>query len=518
MEKHNERVSVLAMEVRYFYDRKTSFRIYHGSTNSTRPLAFQRDKIINTSHLSHVVGVNRLKQTALVEPNVSMAQLVDATLQSGLMPQVVMEFPGITVGGGFAGTSAESSSFKHGYFESTISEIEIVLANGDVVKASPTTNSDLFEGAKGTFGTLGVITLLEVQLVKAKRLVRLDFLPTKSVDDAIKKLEKATGDTSNDYVDGILFSSDQGVIMAGQLTDTVGSDIETVQFSHPANQWFYRFAEKKLAADAESSFTIAIPLVDYLFRYDRGAFWVGKYAFSYFLTPYNRITRYLLDSFMHASVMYHALHESGFSQKYIIQDIRFPGSTIGEFIQYLDQNFGFYPLWLCPLRDDAVHARALPIKENGARQEVKDMSLNVGVWGPGPTDKGEFIRANRRLEQKTRELSGIKWLYARSYYTEDEFWDIYDRKWYDGLRTKYHANTLPTLYDKVKSDLSGCEEPTGVWSNWPLNRIPGFWDIWPTAGLYGVFKAFMGLYSPVWNDYLIAKPTWKEYLFTKKRE
>ncbi|KAG6040080.1 hypothetical protein E4U41_001421 [Claviceps citrina] len=49
------------------------------------------------------------------------------------------------------------------------------------------------------------------------------------------------------------------------------------------------------------------PLVDYLFRYDRGAFWVGKYSFRYFLTPFNRTTRFLLDRFMHTRVMYRVL-------------------------------------------------------------------------------------------------------------------------------------------------------------------------------------------------------------------
>ncbi len=33
---------------------------------------------------------------------------------------------------------------------------------------------------------------------------------------------------------------------------------------------------------------------------------------------------------------------------------------------------------------------------------------------------------NRRIERKVAELSGIKSLYSDSFYTEDEFWSIYD--------------------------------------------------------------------------------------------
>ena len=61
----------------------------------------------------------------------------------------------------------------------------------------------------------------------------------------------------------------------------------------------------------------------------------------------------------------------------------------------------------------------------------------------------EFLKANRLIEQTVSKFGGKKWFYAHSYYTEKEFWTRYDRKRYDTLRTKYHATTLPTIYDKV---------------------------------------------------------------------
>lgn len=67
----------------------------------------------------------------------------------GLIPPVVMEFPGITAGGGFAGTGGESSSYKYGYFNETVNSVEMVLGNGDIVTASEKENSDLFYGASG---------------------------------------------------------------------------------------------------------------------------------------------------------------------------------------------------------------------------------------------------------------------------------------------------------------------------------------------------------------------------------
>lgn len=41
-----------------------------------------------------------------------MDALVEATVKHGLVPPVVPEFPGITVGGAYNGTGGESSSFR----------------------------------------------------------------------------------------------------------------------------------------------------------------------------------------------------------------------------------------------------------------------------------------------------------------------------------------------------------------------------------------------------------------------
>ncbi|PYH88889.1 hypothetical protein BO71DRAFT_488412 [Aspergillus ellipticus CBS 707.79] len=74
--------------------------------------------------------------------------------------------------------------------------------------------------------------------------------------------------------------------------------------------------------------------------------------------------------------------------------------------------------------------------------------MNFGLWAPTTARDGAFIAQNRNLERKVRALGGKKWLYACAYYTEDEFWRIYDRKRYDGLRERFYAGYLPDLWEK----------------------------------------------------------------------
>lgn len=497
MDHHDKIVSDISARVRQFHERKEAFRIYHGSTNSTRQSQYTRDRMVDTSPLTKVLKVDTSLRVAVVEPNVPMDLLVEATLRYGLIPPVVMEFPGITTGGGFAGTSGESSSYKYGFFDRTINWVEIVLANGETVIASPKQHSDLFYGAAASFGTLGVTTLLEVQLIDAKAFVELTYQPILSMSEGVRRIEQATKDPDIDYLDGILYSAHDGVLCIGKLVDNPRPGVRVQRFTRPRDPWFYLHVRELLRGRTETV-TEAIPLVDYLFRYDRGGFWVGKYAFHYFITPFNRITRWVLDYFMHTRVMYHALHKSGLGKEYVIQDVAIPYPKALDFVEYLDKDFKNYPIWLCPLKQTGQSVespRGLLAEKSGA--QLPDMMLNFGVWGPGSKKREQFVAWNRSFEHKVRSLGGQKWLYAQAYYTEEEFYEIYSRKEYDALRKKYHASHLPSVYDKVKVDVEA--EKKAIEESWSLWFLAFFWSIWPLAGLYGVYKALMG------GDYLLPR-------------
>ncbi|KAF2145279.1 uncharacterized protein K452DRAFT_356552 [Aplosporella prunicola CBS 121167] len=498
MEEHRAAVKATAAQVQGFHRRKEPFRIYHGSTNSTRIVQFERDKMLDMSHFTHVLHVDTERQTALVEPNVAMDALVAATLPHGLVPPVVMEFPGITVGGGFAGVAGESSSWRHGFFDRTVNWCDVVLATGETARASPTENADLFYGAPGTYGTLCVTTLFELRLVPARRFVELEYRVVDSVGGAVAAIEAAIAAGDHNYIDGILFSATRGAIMLGRLVDTPSSPgTKTLRFTRPWDNWFYLHAssvtkragkqqqqqQEATKSDAQPqlpSHTELIPLQDYLFRYDRGAFWTGRYAFHRFHTPFDRVSRALLDPLMHTRRMYAALNASGFAQQYVIQDLALPMRSAEAFVRWVEEHMGVWPLWLCPLRiedEAAVPLRArvgVGAAKNTSTSTSTDASasassspspyppssptptppytlLNIGLWGPGPPTHAPFIALNRQLETCVHALGGFKWLYANAYYTEAEFWAVYDRAWYEGLRRKYGAEGLPGVYEKVRA-------------------------------------------------------------------
>ena len=479
---HQRRVERVATSVRDFYDRKEKYRIYHGSTNSTRQSAVTDNNYVDTSSLSNILEIDPRNRTALLEPNVPMDRLVEEAMKFNLIPPIVMEFPGITVGGGYAGTSGESSSFKHGFFNRTINRVEMVLANGEVIECSDSENADLFHGAAGALGSLGVTTLVELQLREAKRYVETTYHPVHSIAEAIQKIEEVTADPEVDHVDGILFSRAEGAIMTGRMTNSNEKDAPVHRFSDPSDPWFYLHV-KDAVAHKEAPATKLIPLAEYLFRYDRGGFWVGALAFDYFKMPFNKFTRWWLDDFLHTRMMYTALHASGQSKKCIIQDLALPYSTVEPFIEYTDRAFGMWPLWLCPLRQSPLPTMHPHLKAPGSNKQASEPMLNIGLYGWGPSQPDGFVNANRDLERKVRELGGMKWLYAQTCYSEEEFWEIYDREWYDALREKYDATLLPSVYDKVRVDADAGRRAVGTDLGSRLRSM------WPCSGFYGIKKA-----------------------------
>jgi hypothetical protein len=68
--------------------------------------------------------------------------------------------------------------------------------------------------------------------------------------------------------------------------------------------------------------------------------------------------------------------------------------------------------------------------------------------------KQNFIILNKKFENSLTEFKGRKVLYAHCYYNEVDFWQIYDKTWYNHMRDKYFVrNLFPTVYEKsnVKS-------------------------------------------------------------------
>lgn len=458
MDQHKREVERIAIEVQAFYNSKEKFRIYHGSTNSARRPVDPDSNVIDTSRLSNVINIDVLRKIAVVEANVPMDALLEATLKLDLMPFVVTEFPGITVGGAYAGTAGESSTFKHHYFDRTVSKIEMVLGNGEVVECSNDENEDIFRGVPGALGTLGVVTLLHVRLQPAVRFVEVTYHPFASIDEAVNQFRQFAKDPKVEYLEGIMFSAKKGAVITGRFRHDASRCHPVVRFSRAKDPWYFMHVEARISEDCKTPRSDLIPLPDYIFRYNRGCFWTGKSIFDTTGIAFNRTTRRVLDFMLRTRMLYKALHAQNPGTLMLVQDLALSMQGAIDFVKWETERFGIWPLWLCPLRGSPT-----PTLQPHILNETKqpEMMLNVGLYGHSPTSPqnyDQWISANQELEDKVTSLNGMKWAYAAQLYTEEKFWQQYDREYYDNLRERCYAMALPDIYEKTKVEYEEAKE------------------------------------------------------------
>ena len=299
-----------------------------------------------------------------------------------------------------------------------------------------------------------------------------------------------------------MYSKSQGAIITGKMTDNPTAGLTIQRFSDAKDPWFYLHVQDRVSKSTGPS-SDAIPLPEYLFRYDRGGFWVGAAAFRYFsAVPFNAFTRWCLDDFLHTRMLYNALHGSGESELMIIQDLALPYETAQQFIEYTDSRLGIWPLWLCPLKQSPSPTMHPHLNEYEVDSKILQPMLNIGLWGEGPTTHERFIQANKGIEQKLQELKGMKWLYAQTYFSEEDFWKDFDKDWYYTLRKKYNAASLPTVYDKVQMphDVGRTGAAQSTLKESVLSTRP-------FGGLYGLCKAIQS------GDYVQARNSaWKSWV------
>jgi len=136
-------------------------------------------------------------------------------------------------------------------------------------------------------------------------------------------------------------------------------------------------------------------------------------------------------------------------KKTLIQDIDIPIPKSAEMLSFIQENICIYPIWICPALD--VQHKDKTFYIGNQIKNTEGYLMNMGIYGvPRIKLEMDSQARNRALEQKVKEVGGIKGLYAHIYYTKDEFWSNYNEKDYLKLRQKYHAEgAFLELYEKL---------------------------------------------------------------------
>ena len=231
IDEHRERVERLAAALR---SSAGPVRLHKRTSNLFHPRQAADRVLLDGTTLDHVIAIDRMARTAQVEGMTTYADLVDATLPHGLAPAVVPELKSITVGGATTGLGIESSSFRFGLVHETVAEFDVLVADGRVLRCSPTEHADLFFGFPNSYGSLGYATRLTVRLIPVTPFVHLRHERFEDPGRYFAAIAAECAEPTCDYLDGVFFGPDDFVLtratLVGQLpTGAAVSDYAWMQ-------------------------------------------------------------------------------------------------------------------------------------------------------------------------------------------------------------------------------------------------------------------------------------------------
>jgi FAD/FMN-containing dehydrogenase len=411
------------------------------TSNLFRDRAEGAKRRLDLSAFTHVNDVDTAAGMVEVEGLATYEALADATLARGAMPAVVPQLKTITVGGAVAGVGIEATSFRHGLVHDTLTSLDVLLPDGDIITCTPyNEHKDLFYGFPNSYGTLGYALRLVMRTLPVQPYVRVEHARHTAPQAFFDALERAC-DSDADFVDGVVFGPDSMVLSTARFVERADR-VSDYTYEHI----YYRSLLEK-PVDYLSTY-------GYLWRWDTDWFWCSRNLGAQHPLLRRLYGRSRLNSRTYTRLMRwnsrcgltrRLTRWRGLYPESVIQDVDLPIDRAPAFLEFLLREIGVLPIWICPARVPASQPSFTLYPMQPGR-----LYVNFGFWdvvqSRTPHPPGHF---NRLIEQEVLRNGGIKSLYSDAYFTREEFDSAYAMQAYRALKDRYDPNrrTLD-LYDK----------------------------------------------------------------------
>jgi len=130
---------------------------------------------IDMRSFDRVLNFSKKDKEITVQTGITWRKLLAYIDTANLSVKIMQSYANFTVGGALS-VNAHGRYVGWGPIILSVKSIKVVLANGDVVEASPTEHKDIFLGAIGGYGGLGVITEATLYLTDNCKVERSDTL------------------------------------------------------------------------------------------------------------------------------------------------------------------------------------------------------------------------------------------------------------------------------------------------------------------------------------------------------
>ncbi|SCA62644.1 Uncharacterized protein SCG7086_AC_00080 [Chlamydiales bacterium SCGC AG-110-P3] len=405
---------------------------------------------LNLHDLNQVLRIDIENRSAHVQGTTTMFDLVEETLKFGLIPKVVPELRGITVGGAISGLAVESSSFKYGLFHCSVTEMEVLTGEGKIrVCTKENKNKELFFGLPNSFGSLGYVLSAKVDLVAAKPYVQLEHRKFSDAQSYFNALRKLCLKKEHDFIDGAIFPNDNMVITLAKFVDTA-----PYESNYRPEKIYYKSIQERDKDYLTTS--------DYIWRWDTDSFWsteidgkptvlqnpLFRRTLGKALLRSDRMKRLgdiITD--LQANIIEPFQDPKNIDRREkLIQDIGFSIEKCEAFYEWYKRKIGVLPIFICPINNPQPD-ECYPLWD----LKYDDIACDFGFFGSkstsfDPTD-GHY---NRMIEEKTDKIGGKKSLYSQSFFDRETFERLYHGgNRYSRLKATYDPQGIfPTHYEK----------------------------------------------------------------------
>ena len=131
---------------------------------------------LDLTSLDRLLGIDAGAPTADCQAGLTWEALVRQTIPAGLIPPVLTNNLGVTVGGTLSVAGLGVASFHHGAQGDNVTEIEAVTGAGDLVVCSGSSSPELFNAVRSGLGQFGVITRARLKLRRCLTRARTYYL------------------------------------------------------------------------------------------------------------------------------------------------------------------------------------------------------------------------------------------------------------------------------------------------------------------------------------------------------
>ncbi|XP_078657401.1 delta(24)-sterol reductase-like [Branchiostoma floridae x Branchiostoma belcheri] len=445
--KHDDRVRNIQKQVRAWKEdgsRKPMCTARPGwQTMSLRVGKYKQTMQNININLIDILEVDVNRQVVRVEPLATMGQITATLLPLGWTLPVLPELDDLTVGGLICGVGVETSSHRYGLFQHSCEAFELVLADGSLVRCTKDENPDLFYSVPWSHGTLGFLVAAEIKIVHAANFVKVEYKPCHTAEEVSKVYtEEVLKKSDNDFVEGLMFSENEAVVMTANLTNQAEpGKVNSIGLYY--KPWFFKHVETFLKTGPGVEY---IPLRHYYHRHTRAIFWELQDIIPFGNNP---IFRFLCGWMVPPKVSLLKLTQGEtvrqlYEKHHVIQDMLIPLDKMGEALRVFHKEIKLYPLWLCPMLLPSQPGMVHP------KGDQDEMYVDIGAYGEPKTMDFDAGPTTRRLEEYVRSVNGFQMLYADCYMTREEFRQTFDHTLYDKMRAELSCEkAFPEVFDKI---------------------------------------------------------------------